>query len=233
MNSVSGKETVIHPGAPVLLNNKVQAAPAHNKTIAAQFLKTLDPTAQRFTFQFFSDGDDGHAKIFHGSLDDVWPKVEALNTTERRIAVFVTINETDFGGRKTENIVRPRALFVDADGKDQIRRCREVIRATGAEPTMVVRTSSDRAHFYWCCDDLPRDQFSVLQVALIDKLGTDRAVKDLSRVMRLPGTLHLKNSNAPTKVTLLVSGQASAGTVEIPVPVLMSQIAGFWLELES
>jgi hypothetical protein len=186
----------------------LSVTPKHQKSLAERFLAHLDPTARRFTFQFFSDGGDGHAEIFHGSLDDVWPKVEALNTPERRIGVFVTVNETDFGGRRVENILRPRALFVDADGKDQIQRCRDVIRATGAVPTMVVGTSADRAHFYWSCDELPRDQFSALQTALIDKLGTDRAVKDLARVMRMPGTLHLKNPKVPTNVTLLISGQA-------------------------
>ena len=185
----------------------VQPVPTHDKSSAAQFLSVLDPAAQRFTFQFFSDGDEGHAEILHGTLDEVWPKVQALNTAERRIGVFATISETDFRGRRAENVVRARALFVDADGRDQVRRCRDIISATGAKPTMVVSTSAGRAHFYWCCDDLPRDQFSALQGALIEKLGTDRAVKDMSRVMRLPGTLHLKNSNAPSKVTLLTSGR--------------------------
>jgi RepB DNA-primase from phage plasmid/Primase C terminal 2 (PriCT-2)/AAA domain len=116
--------------------------------------------------------------------------------------VFVTINETDFQGRRLENIVRPRALFVDADDADQLRRCEEAIHATGATPTMVVRTSHDRAHFYFCCEDLSLEEFSTVQAALIERLGTDPAIKDLSRVMRLPGTLHLKDPAAPQKVTL-------------------------------
>jgi hypothetical protein len=175
-----------------------------DKVMAANFLAALDPAARQFTFQFFSDGDSGYAEVVHGSLDEVWPKVQALNTTERRIGAFVTINETDLRGRRGENIVRPRALFVDADGDDQVQSCRAAIRAAGAEPTMVVRSSPGRAHFYFCCDDLPRDQFSATQSALIEKLGTDRAVKDLARVMRLPGTLHLKNPNAPCRVTMLL-----------------------------
>jgi hypothetical protein len=194
---------VINFSCPAL----AELAPTHDKTSAAQFLATLDPTAQRFTFQFFSDSDDGYAEVFHGTLDDVWPKVLSLNTLQQRIGVFVTINETDFQGRRAENIVRTRALFADADGHDQVRTSRSVIDATGALPTMVVRSSSGRAHFYWCCDDLPRDQFSVLQGALIAKLGTDPAIKDLSRVMRLPGTLHLKDPKAPSKVTFVKSGQ--------------------------
>ena len=191
-----------------VLPGQIGGIPTHDKAKAAQFLTTLDPAAQRFTFQFFGDGADGYAEVVHATLDEVWPKVLSLNSTERRIGVFVTINETDFGGRRVENIVRARGLFVDADGADQTRSCRDVIRATGAEPTMVVRTSADRAHFYWCCDDLPRDQFSALQGAMIDKLGTDRAVKDLARVMRLPGTLHLKDPKSPAKVILLIPGEA-------------------------
>ncbi len=185
----------------------VQPPPPHDKALAAQFLTALDPTAQRFTFQFFGDGDVRDAEVFHGTLDELWPKVQTVNTAERRLGVFVTINETDFAGRCAENIVRARALFVDADDQDQVRRCRDTISTTGVKPTMVVSTSAGRAHFYWCCDDLPPDQFSALQSALIEKLGTDRAVKDMARVMRLPGTLHLKNSNAPSKVTLLITGR--------------------------
>src|SRR6478735_7991127 len=161
------------------------AALTHNKSMAADFVTTLDPGATSFTWQFFSDGEDQYAEVVHGTLDEVWTKVLELNTRERRIGVFVTINETDFQGRRLENIVRPRAHFVDADDADQLRRCEEAIDATGAAPTMVVRTSSCRAHFYWCCDDISLEEFSTLQAALIERLGTDPAIKDLPRVMRL------------------------------------------------
>src|SRR5262245_1610558 len=173
-----------------------------DKHAAADFLAALDPAAEKFTFQFFGDGAERPAIIRHGTLDDVWASVEELNTPDRRMGVFVTINETNLQGRRRENIVRARALFVDADDADQLRRCEEVIRATGVAPSIIVRTSPNRAHFYWFCDDIPLEEFSTLQAALIAKLETDPAVKDLSRVMRLPGTLHLKDPAAPQRVTL-------------------------------
>jgi hypothetical protein len=178
------------------------AAPTHNKHAAADFLTTLDPAAQRFTFQFFSDGGDPYAEILHGTLDEAWSKIQALNTPGRGVGVFVTINETDFQGRRRENIVRARALWVDADSADQICHCERMIHATGVAPTMVVRSSLDRAHYYWCCDDIALDEFSAHQAALIKALGTDPAVKDLPRVMRLPGTLHLKDPSRPQLATL-------------------------------
>jgi hypothetical protein len=118
------------------------------------------------------------------------------------VGVFVTINATDFHGRRRENIVRARALWVDADSVDQLNRRRDIIRDTGAIPALVVNSSHDRAHFYWCCDDLSIDGFSECQAALIERLGTDPTIKDPSRVMRLPGTLHLKDPNRPRLVTL-------------------------------
>src|ERR1035437_1380473 len=175
--------------------------PAHDKDMARDFLAGLDPSASRFTFQFFSDGVGGHAEIFHGTLDEVWPKVQSLNTPQRHVGVFVTINETDLKGRRTENIVRARALFVDADSKEQAARCVETFTACGANPSMAVK-SGGGGNFYFCTD-VPCDQFSALQTSLINKVGTDAAVKDLPRVMRLPGTLHLKNSRKPRLGKLL------------------------------
>ena len=175
--------------------------PGHDKDMAIRFLSGLDPNATRFTFQFLSDGASGYAEIFHGTLDEVWIKVQALNTSQRGNGVFVTINETDFGGRSSKNILRARALFVDADSVEQMERCIKEFAACGANPSMAVK-SGRGAHFYFCTD-VPRDRFAGLQKSLIDRVGTDAAIKDLPRVMRLPGTLHLKNPTKPRLVKLL------------------------------
>ncbi len=177
------------------------AMPAHDKGMAGQFLACLDPAADRFTFQFFGDGPGRYAEVFHGTLEQAWAKVLVLNTPECRTGVFVTICETDAKGRREANILRPRALFVDADTPAQIASCIDGIEAAGATPSMVVETGRGK-HFYWLCPDVPRDQFSALQKRLIDKLGTDKAIHDLPRVMRLPGTLHLKDEAQPRPVKL-------------------------------
>ena len=191
------------PAAKSPLGNAVSTGttPAHDKDMAAQFLACLDPDADRFTFQFFSDGLDEYAEIFHGTLDQAWPKLLAMNTPEHRIGVFVTISETDLRGRRTENIVRPRAHFVDADTPEQITNCIQGIESCGATPSMIVK-SGRGIHIYWFSSDVPRDQFVAFQKDLISKLGTDTAISDLPRVMRLPGTLHLKDVTQPRLVRL-------------------------------
>jgi hypothetical protein len=192
------------PVTPTNPNTGAQApsvTPAYDKDMAKDFLASLDPNATRFTFQFFGDGADKFARIFHGTLDEVWPMVQAHNTPQRRSGVFVTINETDLAGRRAKNIVRARALFVDADSDEQARHCLDTFAACGAKPSMIVK-SGRGMHFYLLCSDIPRDQFPALQKCLIEKLGTDAAVHDLPRVMRLPGTLHLKDPANPRLVKL-------------------------------
>ena len=50
---------------------------AQDKEMAREFLAALDPKATGFTFQIISDAGSGQTEIFHGSLDEFWPKVEA------------------------------------------------------------------------------------------------------------------------------------------------------------
>ena len=205
-----------HPAARVATANALAgdsaanlATPKHDKAMARRFLAGLDPNATKFTFQLFSDDVGSHRQIFHGSLDELWPKVLTLNTSRRGVGVFVTISETDFKGRSTNNIVRPRAIFADADGKEQVERCRLALEACGASSSITV--NSGRGYHFYFCTDVPRDQFSLLQEQLSTKLGTDPAVKDLPRVMRLPGTLHLKDPTKPRLVKLLNSPNRRRG----------------------
>jgi hypothetical protein len=145
--------------------------------------------------------------VLHGTLDEVWPKILALNTPAIGAGIFITPNETDFSGRSTENIVRARALFSDADGEEQTACSTAVIKACNAAPSMTV-ISGDGPHRYYFCSDIPLDQFSTLQKSLALKLGTDRNVHDLPRVMRLPGTLHLKDPTNPRLVKLVAANGA-------------------------
>ena len=96
--------------------------------------------------------------------------------------------------------MRARALFVDADNEEQAERCVETFTACGAIQAWLLKAAGAGIFIFLLM--IPRDQFSALQKSLIDKLGTDAAVHDLPRVMRLPGTLHLKDPAKPRLVKL-------------------------------
>jgi hypothetical protein len=162
---------------------------------ARRFLDLLDPAGD-FTFQVFDDSPlkGVHlAKIAHGTLDE---EAERLSTWNAAGAgVFVTIGETDGMGRRAENVIRVRAVFVDLDGAPL-----QPVLACALKPHVIVESSPGRYHGYWLVDDLPLDQFAPVQKAIAARFGGDPAVHDLPRVMRLPGFWHQKAQPFMTRV---------------------------------
>lgn len=163
---------------------------------AARFLTLLDPFATRFTFQTFDDrGEDrGLARILHGTLDQCATELQRLNA--RGAGVYVTVNETDLTGRQTGNIVAVRAVFADLDGTP----LEQALAASPIPPHWIVNSSPGKFHLYWRCDGVALEQFSAIQKAIIARLGSDKNVFDLPRVMRLPGFDHQKDAPHRTHI---------------------------------
>ncbi len=145
------------------------------------------------TFQTFDDSKAKRtdlARISHGTLPECAQELIALN--ECGAGVFVTVNETDLKGRKIENVVAVRALFVDADGP--------IEKPWALEPDIIVE-SGRGMHAYWTVTETPLEAFTPAQKRLATFYGTDPMVSDLPRVMRLPGFFHLKGE--PKYVSLV------------------------------
>ena len=140
----------------------------------------------RLTVQVFDDAKRGaKPAIRGGELRDLWPWVQ-----ERQgegCGVFGTVNATPDGYRQAADVTHVRALFVDFDGKDPDRQWH-------LEPSMIVQ-SGRGIHAFWALDPWPvanAAEFKDAQHRLARYYGSDPAVCDLPRVMRLPGTWHQK-----------------------------------------
>jgi len=153
--------------------------------MAADFHRVLGGENQ--TYQVFPEakGTKGFPQIFHGTFEQHAEVLAKLNN--KGYGIFATVNETDGKGRKAENIVRVRAVFVDLDGAPL-----EPVQQFELKPSMIITSSPGRYHAYWRCRDVPLDQFTKLQSEIAKRFNGDPAVKDLSRVMRLPGFYHMK-----------------------------------------
>jgi hypothetical protein len=84
---------------------------------ARGFLSLLDPGAHEFTFQTFDDNcRKSHNKngLLARSTSD-W--AEILQLYQLGAGVYVTVNETDLTGRKSENITCIRAVFQEDDDR--------------------------------------------------------------------------------------------------------------------
>lgn len=164
------------------------------------------------TWQTFADKKGlfrSQAEIFHGSFAHVWPRIKSAQT--KGAGIFLTIQETDLQGRKDGNITALRACFVDFDpptiqGKKQSfteQERAEIFERLAAAPLPphITINSGAGIHAYWLLKPgQPIEQFRDTQKALIRFFDTDKAVHDLPRVMRLPGTVHLKAD--PRTVTI-------------------------------
>jgi hypothetical protein len=158
-----------------------------------RFLKLLDPSAGGFTFQTFDDNRARKNPALTRIVTSPPPaRDELVKLNQQGAGVFVTINETDGGGRKSENITRIRAVWQeDDDGFDG---------AFPLHPSMVVETSARHFHRYWLlADDWPADErgradFAAVMERMVESYGSDKNAKDTSRVLRFPGFLHRKSS---------------------------------------
>ncbi len=175
---------------------------------AKQFLEALGskmPGDNKFTFQTFGDGTHRRSsketrkrlnRIRHGTFEEY--KDELINLNQQGAGIFVTINFTnpdpdEKASREIEDIRGLRAAFIDADNINLIEIFKQHQDIDNCYPNIITK-SKRGLHAYWLLDrweDINR--FTPLQIALIEKFKTDPKVKDLARVMRLPGFYHLKD----------------------------------------
>ena len=88
---------------------------------------------------------------------------------------------------KNEHIVRSRLLFIDIDRKHTIPEEFHV------EPSLVVQTNAQGQQIYWKTKEyIPLDQYPKYQKNLISRYGSDTAIHDERRLMRLPYTWNCK-----------------------------------------
>ncbi len=123
--------------------------------------------------------------VLHLAIDD--PLLEECH--ERGAGIYITVNTTDFKGRRKENIVRVRAIWRENDGD---------ARPLPAEPSLIVETSVGHFHEYflisgnWPADGQGRADFDGVMERMVCDYGSDKHAKDINRVLRVPGFTNRK-----------------------------------------
>ena len=166
---------------------------------ARAFLTALDEDAESFCFQTFDDQKDRKdpalARVLNGTLEEHFDTLVDLN--RRGAGIFVTVSVTDGKGRKRENMVRPRAIFQEAD--------RSNTPVPPLDPHIEVESSPGKFHRYWLIDKTTAPTFDawreVMNRMVVD-FGSDPNACDPARVLRLPGFYHQKDPNRPHMVRI-------------------------------
>jgi RepB DNA-primase N-terminal domain len=173
--------------------------PAPSIALARQYLEAIGGGDVAHTFQPYHDQEDRNPKYgwmrqrVHGRLDIVWDRLMQLQL--RGAAIAVTMADTDGMGRKTANMVRPRCVWIEAD--------KALPRELRLMPTIAVESSPCRYHFIYVARDLDWPLWHGVQQTLIVDYGSDPHAALRTQVLRLPGTLHLKDPALPHLVRIV------------------------------
>ena len=131
--------------------------------------------------------------------------------------VYFVVND---GGDKADDITQCRAFFVEWDDKPiewQLTAWQELDLP---EPTLQVITGNKSVHNYWVLDKpCSVQQWKNIQLRLIDYTGSDPALKDPSRVLRVPGYLHRKTGQ-PAEVVHTSNSRVTLRDFDALLPLI-------------
>jgi putative DNA primase/helicase len=137
--------------------------------------------------------------------------------------VYVVVNN---GGDKDADITGCIAFFIEWDDKPKDWQLTAWQELGLPEPTIQVDTGGKSIHSYWVLSEpLAPDAWKTIQTRLLDHADADRALKNPSRVMRLPGTPHPQTGEIAKIVNLndtLYTADAIAS--RLPAPVVAARI---------
>lgn len=123
------------------------------------------------------------------------------NTPEKGFGIFLTVNNFD-GPRRKENLRRINAWAIDMDegAKDEQA---EKLRKSPLVPSVIVETKRG-FQAYWCAKDGQAEHWNALVLErLVPHFGSDKNARDLCRLLRAPGFLHLKDPSDPFKIRVV------------------------------
>jgi hypothetical protein len=101
--------------------------------------------------------------------------------------VYIAVNETSGKARTKNDIKRMRAVILDDDTRRDVPR-----DGWPVPPHLVIESSPGKFHYYWLVDEAADLAFEDLMRGMAAMYGTDSSTVDISRVLRLPGTMNQK-----------------------------------------
>ena len=185
---------------PESIARRLEGGDRSSKTPGRRLAMALAMQIKRFATAIFEPNDlveiralpGGAQRWVHASeLAELANELLVENRVGRNI--YFGANPRQHKGGRAEDVALARCLFADFDGVDLDEVRRRIDEATLPAPTVLVR-SGHGVHAYWRLDEPMTDlaAWTARQRALIENAGSDPAIHDPPRVMRLPGLMNLK-----------------------------------------
>lgn len=119
------------------------------------------------------------------------------NTPEKGFGIFMTVNSFR-GPRRKENLIAINAWCVDMDVGTKAEMAAR-LHASPLIPTAIIETKRGYQAYWAARDAKPEHWNAIVLERLVPAFGADKNARDLCRIMRAPGFLHLKDPSTPFK----------------------------------
>jgi RecA-family ATPase len=185
--------------------------PKPDLAIAKAFWSALSPNDPRVRLRFVKAGRGGAREYWADNMEAIWPKVVELQAVGYECYYILNIAPHS-DGRGWQGMVEDaditgiRALAADFDKKGL------PVWEWHAPPDLIVNSSVvngiQKGQALWLAADCPVDGFTAAQerlIAFYEEAGVpaDASIVNPSRILRLPGSLHQKDSSNPQLVTFI------------------------------
>lgn len=183
-----------------------------NEKMAEAFAEQLTGSRDGvFRLRFIHDSDKTNHRSFEieGTIPALWPQVRECQHEGYGVFYFVNaITPRLERFARDQDVTACRAFATDHDGglPEDFE--------WHVNPTLIVKTSRvpvggkdvQKGQALWLAD-IPLSGFKAGQQRLAAHYGTDKSISNRARVLRLPGSYHLKDPTRPQLVTFEVTGE--------------------------
>lgn len=136
-------------------------------------------------------------------------EARAWNTPERGFGVFATVNDFGDAPRRKEHLAKICAWAIDIDDGTKAEM-RDKLQAAPLVPSIIVETKRGYQAQWLARPGARADHWNAIVLErLVPAFGADRNARDLCRILRVPGFLHLKDPADPFLVRVAWSHRVS------------------------
>lgn len=134
--------------------------------------------------------------VASGCLPTSPVEASRLNTPEHGWGVYIAVNEFKSWRRTIANLARVCAWAIEVDGSNKAEQ-EERIRQSPLVPSRVVESKAGFHVWFFSKDGTASTWNDIMLDRLVPAFGADPRARDLARVLRMPGYLHLKDPADP------------------------------------
>lgn len=141
------------------------------------------------------------ADVNHPAIPVSREDAKLWNTPEKQYGIFLTVNEFN-GARRKDCLKRIVAWAVDMDEGSKSEQRDRLLRSP-LVPSLIVETKRGY-QAWWAAKEGARPEHwnALVLERLVPFFGSDKNARDLCRILRVPGFLHLKDPADPFKVRI-------------------------------